>query len=381
MIFNLKIPTEVLFGSKVRDRVFEVLDQNNWENIGVVIDGNLRGLPLFEGFLDEISQRKNLVIANCEISEPTYDSLENVRTDFCKPSLDCIIGIGGGSAIDMAKAMAVLVHNDKPAIVYRGFDQMDQLVLPIIAIPTTSGTGTEVTPNASFVDSTEKKKMGINGEAVRPQYAFLDPELTLSCPLQPTVSAAVDSIVHATEAFVAKKSTPIANFFAREGFQKVIISLPKLIEDLNNLELRTEVMYGAFLSGVALMHSGTGPAAALSYPLGVHYEVPHGIGGAVFLPSVVGLNINRGFSNYSGLLEGHRDFSFQNDSEGSDQFLNLLNSTFKKASIYKTLDNINLDHDLMIRETLELKGALEQNPVKFGEDEIKSLLLNLTNNS
>ena len=73
MIFNLKIPTEVLFGSKVRDRVFEVLEQNNWQNIGVVIDGNLRGLSLFEGFLDEISKRKNLVIANCEISEPTYD--------------------------------------------------------------------------------------------------------------------------------------------------------------------------------------------------------------------------------------------------------------------------------------------------------------------
>lgn len=376
-MFNLKIPTNVLFGLKSRDRVFDALDQNNWENIGVVIDGNLRGLPLFEEFLGEISQRKNLVIANCEISEPTYDSLENVRTDFCKPSLDCVIGIGGGSAIDMAKAMAVLVHNHKPAIAYRGFDQMDQLVLPVIAIPTTSGTGTEVTPNASFVDSAEKKKMGINGEAVRPKYAFLDPELTLTCPLRPTISAAVDSIVHATEAFVAKKSNPIAKFFAREGFQKVIFSLPQLMEDLNSTELRTEVMYGAFLSGIALMHSGTGPAAALSYPLGVHYGVPHGIGGAIFLPSVVGLNMDRGFVKYSGLLEGQRDFSFQNDSEGSEQFLNLLNSTLKRASIYKALDNITLDHDLMIRETMELKGALEQNPVEFGEDEIIFILNNL----
>ena len=76
-------------------------------------------------------------------------------------------------------------------------------------------------------------------------------------------------------------------------------------------------MYGAFLSGVALMHSGTGPAAALSYPLGVHYGVPHVIGGAVFLPSVVSLNIDRGFSKYSGLVEGHKSFVFQSDSEGS----------------------------------------------------------------
>lgn len=379
MMFNLKIPTEVLFGSKSRDRVFDVLDQNNWENIGVVIDGNLRGLPLFEGFLDKISLRKSLVTANCEISEPTYNSLEDVRTDFCKPSLDCIIGIGGGSTIDMAKAMAVLVHNDKPAIAYRGFDKMDQPVLPIIAIPTTAGTGTEVTPNASFVDSVEKKKMGINGEAVRPQYAFLDPEFTLTCPLRPTVSAAVDSIVHATEAFVAKKSNPIAKFFAREGFQKVIISLPKLVEDLNSIELRTDVMYGAFLSGIALMHSGTGPAAALSYPLGVHYGVPHGIGGAVFLPSVVLFNISKGFYMYSGLLEGHREFSFQNPSDGSKQFLDLLHSTFTRASIHKVFENLTLDHDLIIRETMELKGALDQNPIEFGEDEISFVLNQLKN--
>ena len=93
-------------------------------------------------------------------------------------------------------------------------------------------------------------------------------------------------------------------------------------------------MYGA-LSGVALMHSGTGPAAALSYPLGVHFCVPHGIGGAIFLPSVVGLNIDKGIDKYSGLLEGHRGFSFQNEAEGSEQFLDLPNLTFKEHQFTK----------------------------------------------
>ena len=98
------------------------------------------------------------------------------------------------------------------------------------------------------------------------------------------------------------------------------------------------------------------------------------------MPSVVGLNIDRGFAKYSGLLEGHRDFSFQNEAEGSEQFSDLLNSTFKRVLINKALDNINLDHDLMIRETMELKGALEQNPIEFGKNEIRFVLNKIKNN-
>jgi len=376
--FHLSIKTEVQFGHGIRAQLLPTLNRRDLHRVGVVIDHNLLEVPIIREVVESIrTQSQKMILSVCRIMEPTYDALEEMRKDFGEQDIQAVVGIGGGSAIDMAKAMAVLVNNRLPAIDYRGFDKMTEPVLPVIAIPTTAGTGTEITPNASFIDSNQKVKMGINGEAVRPQFAFLDPELTLSCPLKPTLSAAVDSIVHATEAFVAKKTNPIAQFFAKEGFSQVFHNLPLLLEELGNLEYRTRVMYGAFLSGVALMHSGTGPAAALSYPLGVHYKVPHGLGGAIFLPHVVEYNIANGFYDYGLLL----DESKWRDSpqSQSEMFLQRMRVLWKRIGIPQNLIEITpaVSRQVMIENTLMLKGALDQNPVPFGVKALDEILTRL----
>ena len=376
-MFDFYLNTRVKFGCGVRKAITEVLQTEKWNRIGVVVDHNLLELPIIKELIDQLQESTDfLVVGKCSISEPTYEALENMRPQFSDPSLQAVIGIGGGSAMDMAKAMAVLVHNKKPAIEYRGFDRMTEPVLPVIAIPTTAGTGSEVTPNASFIDALEKKKMGINGEAVRPRYALIDPELTLSCPKGPTISAAVDSMVHATEAYVAKTTNSIARLFAGEGFQRVFNALPQLINDLENIDLRREVMYGAFLSGIALMHSGTGPAAAMSYPLGVHYKVPHGLGGGIFLPYAIEHNISRGYVDYVGLYD-----KIEGDKiETAQDFLERLFNLWNQLNIPKDLCFCGLQKsgiDFFIKETMQLKGALDQNPVPFGSTEVKKILSKL----
>jgi alcohol dehydrogenase class IV len=374
--FQFSLRTQVRFGCGVRREVKDVLVRNGWRRTGVVVDHNLLSVPLVAQLLADLKAAGETVVVPCTIMEPDYHALEAVRKAFEGHELDAFIGLGGGSALDMAKAQAVLVKNRGPAISYRGFDKMTAPVLPIIAIPTTAGTGSEVTPNASFVDSDGKKKMGINGEAVRPVYAFLDPELTLSCPIKPTLSAGVDSLVHATEAYVAKKSNPMARFFAREGFTRVFLNLPKALQEPGHPQYRTEVMFGAFLSGVALMHSGTGPAAALSYPLGVHYKVPHGVGGAIFLPHVAAHNVSQGVYDYRELLTitGAEAASAR---DGAEAFLRKMFDTWKIIGVPQNLQEIhpNIDMNLMIQDTLELKGALDQNPTPFGRDELRQILL------
>lgn len=377
-MFDFYLNTKVKFGCGVRKTITEVLQTEKWNRIGVVVDHNLLELPIINELIDQLRRSTDfLVVGKCSISEPTYEALENMRPQFSDPTLQAVIGIGGGSALDMAKAMAVLVHNRKPAIEYRGFDRMTEPVLPIVAIPTTAGTGSEVTPNASFIDSLEKKKMGINGEAVRPRYAIIDPELTLSCPKAPTISAAVDSLVHATEAYVAKKTNSIARLFSGEGFQRVFNALPQLINDLENIDFRQDVMYGAFLSGIALMHSGTGPAAAMSYPLGVHYKVPHGLGGGIFLPYVVEHNIKQGYVDYAGLCD-----KIEGDKINTAQdFVKRMFNFWDGLDIPKDLSFCGLQKsgvDSFIKETMELKGALDQNPVPFYENEINNILQILT---
>ncbi len=376
-MFDFKLDTQIKFGNRTRDFVIDIIKKENWSSVGLIVDHNIIELPIVSALIDKIdSHTQNLIVGKCAIAEPTYTSLEDIRTDFCHPSLQAVIAIGGGSALDMAKAMAVLVNNRKAAIEYRGFNKMSEPVLPVVAIPTTAGTGSEVTPNASFIDSEAKKKLGINGDAISPRYAILDPELTVSCPRTATISTAVDSMVHAVEAFAAKKTNHIARFFAKEGFNRVFSSLPELADNLDDINLRYETMYGAFLSGVALMHSGTGPAAAMSYPLGVHYQVPHGLGCGIFLPHVIRHNINNGYYDYAGLydLNGNADGN-GDKKETSHKFIDDIDSSWDKLSIPKSLAQFGVNEQGLpefIRETMELKGALDQNPVPFYETEIEA---------
>jgi alcohol dehydrogenase class IV len=198
----------------------------------------------------------------------------------------------------------------------------------------------------------------------------------VSCPKDPTISAAVDSMVHATEAYVAKKTNSIARLFAGEGFGSVFNALPQLINDLENIDLRQEVMYGAFLSGIALMHSGTGPAAAMSYPLGVHYKVPHGLGGGIFLPYVIEHNISQGYEDYIGLY----DKIERGKVKTAHDFLERLFNLWNQLNIPKDLCFCGLQKsgvDSFIKEIMDLKGALDQNPVPFGASEAKKILSKL----
>ncbi len=374
MNYNFKFFGDVSFGKGIRFKLFEILETNGYENVVLVMDHNLREIDIFIDFVFKLEKYISKEIL-CDISEPTYETLEDKRSQINNQDIDVFIGIGGGSAIDMAKGLAVLYSNHESAINYRGFDKFEEPIPPIIAIPTTAGTGSEITPNASFIDTVEKRKMGINGDAIRPKYAILDPELTLSCPKAPTISAGVDSMVHATEAFVAKKSNPMAKMFAKEGFLLVFENLPSLVNDLENIELREKVMYGAFLSAIALMNSGTGPAAAMSYPLGVRYGVPHGIGGGIFLPYVIQHNIDAGFYDYAG---------FYQITDGG-QSKKKLAKTFIK-DIWKTWKILRVPRDLakfgmngshvakFVADTMDLKGALDQNPISFYENEIRNTL-------
>lgn len=377
--FDFNHGTQVRFGAGRRQELCDLLARRRWTRIGLVVDHNLRDVERVRSLVAAVRVAcERVVLYWCEVSEPTYDVLDRARTAFADESLQAIVGIGGGSALDMAKAMAVLVHNRLPALKYRGFDQMTAPVLPIVAIPTTAGTGSEVTPNASFVDSAEQRKLGINGETVRPRFALLDPELTLSCPERATVSAGVDSLVHATEAYVAKKSNPLARLLAREGFGRVFNALPRVVESPADLSLRTEVMYGAFLAGLALMNSGTGPSAAMSYPLGVLHRVPHGLAGALFLPAVAQHNVRQGTYDYADLyqvIEG-ADFRLPREVQAS-RFVECLEIAWRRLKIPRELGQFGIataQIERLVAGTLDLKGALDQNPAPFGRSEIEAIL-------
>ena len=148
--------------------------------------------------------------------EPTYNELRKTAIVARKLKSDVVVGIGGGSCMDTAKAVGALLTNLGDPLVYRGFDKLKKPGIPVICIPTTAGTGSEVSYNASFVDEDSNFKMGINGNHMFAAHAILDGELTLSCPKFPAVGAAVDALVHTVEGYICNTSNEFSDFLSQE---------------------------------------------------------------------------------------------------------------------------------------------------------------------
>ena len=368
--FDFSLPTKIKFVPQNAETVLEEIKSNGIQNVGVIVDTNAKSQPLVEKFLgaiDKIIRIEKLV--SYIGGEPTYDALEDVREKFHSSNINGIFAIGGGSVMDLGKGLAVLLKNPGPALKYRGFNHSNLSSIPIVTVPTIAGTGSEITPNASFVDNKEKKKLGINGECVRPSYAIIDPSFTLSCPYKALLSSATDSVVHATEAFVSKNATFISQFFAKEAFRLVCTNLESLKDRENSLSTRCDLAIGSLFAALAMIHSGSGPAAAMSYPLGVHYEIPHGFAGGIFLPFVSKVTQKASCFIHDELIKGiaPSDYSF------SDYIL----SIWKQVGIPLDLEKMGLTPDqdeMFINETLKLSGALDQHPTPFGKEEIKEVL-------
>ena len=381
-IMEFFVGTKIRFGIGSSTGLADLLLSQGLTKVGIVIDRNVRGVLEIEDLVQSVEANGHeVVIDNCTVSEPTYDYLENIRVKFMGSGVKGMIGIGGGSTLDVAKGIAVLVNNKREAIHYRGFDRMTEPVLPIITVPTVGGSGSEITPNASFVDTKEKKKLGINGEAIRPICAIVDPKLSISCPKNPTISAGIDAMVHAVDSFVSTGHTTMSRVLSGEGFKRVFKNLPLVLANPMEVSHRQEIMIGALFAAMGMMNSGGGPTSVLSYPLGVHFGVPHGMAGGIFLPHVVEHNILNGVTDYARLyrLIGDADRSMS-DAEQAGEFLLRVQKAWDEYGIPKDITRYGFrksDTERFVSEAMGMKGGLDGNPIPFYENEIRKILTRL----
>lgn len=377
--FTFKLTTEMRFGVGISRNAGELLAGYNLGRLCLIVDsGVLNNTEIVHDLIGSLEHSFEVIkVFENKISEPDYDYLDSCKMELASLKFDSLIAIGGGSTLDLAKGIAVLMRNPGKAITYRGFDLVKNPALAVIALPTTAGTGSEVTPYAVFIDRKQQRKLGINTEYVRPKLAVLDPLLTLSCPRSVTISSGMDALTHALESFVAKNATPISRQFSREAFSLVFNTLPKIIDDMGNVELRARLLLGSYYAGIALMNSGAGPAGALSYVLGVGYNVPHGLAGAVFLPRVVKLNTAMGCLAYTplcDLIEGVE--RHLNEIEKNKKFGEALEKLCQKLAIPESLHGLGVlaqDINFLVEESFWLRGAIEQNPIAFTEREVRTV--------
>lgn len=222
---------------------------------------------------------------------PELDDLEKVNARFVTHSITAIIALGGGSVMDAAKVLSVTLpcgFTQPLEVTLRGGAKHTwQTNLPVIAIPTTAGTGAEVTPFATVWDGTTHKKYSVMGSRVYPHTTLLDPELTLSLPASETLYTALDAISHSLESLWNRNRTPISEAYSVQALQMAIIALPRVIAEPANLEARALMQQASVLAGLAISQTRTAIAHSISYPLTSYYNVPHGLACSFTLENLI----------------------------------------------------------------------------------------------
>jgi len=202
-----------------------------------------------------------------------------------------ILGLGGGSSLDTAKVVAVAAHQDKPIAALYGVGQVVPGRLPLVLVPTTSGTGSEVTP-ISILTTSGVEKMGIVSPVLLPDMALLDPELTIGLPAPVTAATGIDAMVHAIEAFTcaSANNNPISRTLALEALRLMGSALPIAVASPRDGAARSDMALGSMLAGQAFANSPVAAVHALAYPLGARFKLPHGLTNALMLPHVLRFN-------------------------------------------------------------------------------------------
>ncbi|MRH42540.1 iron-containing alcohol dehydrogenase [Aquibacillus halophilus] len=203
---------------------------------------------------------------------------------------DCILALGGGSVIDAAKAIAVLQTCGGTVQDYAGINQVKIPVTPIVAIPTTAGTGAEVTRSSVITDTSKRVKITIKDIKIAPTLAMIDPELTYGLPAPLTASTGMDALVHAIEAYTCKRSNPIADGLAVEAMNHIYPNLRLAVQDPGNKKARYHMMVGSTIAGMAFSHSDVASVHCMAEAIGGLYDTPHGVANSMFLPYVIEYN-------------------------------------------------------------------------------------------
>ncbi|MBB6730666.1 iron-containing alcohol dehydrogenase [Cohnella zeiphila] len=224
------------------------------------------------------------------MNEPTADHIGELHARIKETPFDVYIAIGGGSVLDAAKILSVLRTNKERVEEMVGTDRVRKPGVPTVLIPTTSGTGSEVTPNAIVTFPEEELKIGAVSRHLLPAVALLDPELTLELPGPVTAATGMDAFTHALESFISNKANPISDMFALEAMRKISGSIETAYREGRSLKAREDMLIGSMYGGMALTGSGTAAVHALAYPLGGKFHIPHGVANSMLLPHVMAFN-------------------------------------------------------------------------------------------
>ncbi|MCY8234869.1 iron-containing alcohol dehydrogenase [Priestia endophytica] len=223
--------------------------------------------------------------------EPPFENLEQMMIQLQGKEYDLLIGVGGGSVLDATKVLSIMLTNQENVRDLVGIEKVQNAGIPTILVPTTAGTGSEVTYNAIFTDVQDKVKKGIVSPYLLPKVAIVDPALTLTVPPSVTAATGMDALVHAVESYTAIRAGELTDGIALQAIKLISRSLRKAVYNGKDVKAREDMAMGSLLAGISLGNAGVGAVHALAYPLGGKFKVPHGVANSLLLPFVMKYNV------------------------------------------------------------------------------------------
>ncbi|MGA2538966.1 MAG: iron-containing alcohol dehydrogenase [Terracidiphilus sp.] len=287
MVAEIQIPAIMKIGAGAFSEVGSVLLRLHCARPLIVTDPFLVSCGLAERLRDQIVRAGIPCAVFYEtVPDPTTDAVDGGVRAYLAGGHDSLVSLGGGSSIDTAKAIGLLVANGGRAGDYKVPNQIPRVSPPHIAVPTTAGTGSEVTRFAVISDSISQEKMLIAGGYLLPSAAIVDYELSISMPQRLTADTGTDSLTHAIEAYVSRKANPFTDTFALSAMKTIWVELPVAFRQPENRAAREAMMLAATLAGIAFSNASVALVHGMSRPIGVFFHVPHGLSNAMLLPTV-----------------------------------------------------------------------------------------------
>jgi alcohol dehydrogenase class IV len=302
--FTFQAPSNILFEPGAVRKIADLVSQYGASRILLVTDKGVRSAGLTKDAEAGLAAaRISVTVFEDVLADPPSHVIESAAALCREQQIELVLSIGGGSALDTAKLVAYLAKSPELLDDIYGVGLAKSSRLPLLLAPTTAGTGSEVTPIAIVTTPTTEKK-GVVSPRLIPDWAILDPELTLGLPAHVTAATGIDAMVHAIEAYTSKvKKNPMSDQLARQALALLAANIRRVCQDGRDLEARSQMLLGSMLAGMAFANAPVAAVHALAYPIGAIFHVPHGLSNALVLPHVLEFNLSAAEALYAELAE------------------------------------------------------------------------------
>ena len=316
--FSFELPTRIEYGVGVISKLGDELRLLKAQKVAIITDPGIIKAGLLDKITSILKEEKLLYnVFDGVDPNPKDRNVERGAQVVRSFGADAMVAIGGGSVIDCAKAIGVLVSHDGKRIKdFEGKTAVKKQILPFIAIPTTAGTGSEVTFSAVITDTENNYKMTVRSPFMAAKVALLDPKLTVTVPPHITASTGMDALTHAIEAYTVKVSEPVSDALALYAIELISNNLVNAVKNGEDIEARACMLVGSLLAGIAFSHSDVGSVHCMAEALGGVYDAPHGICNAVLLPYVMEYNVEFCLEKYARIAKAMGE-TFETSREGA----------------------------------------------------------------